>query len=177
MNKIQQFYYSLEEREKIILTVGILFLAGFILVNFFMLPVINYKKELENKISSYAYQAEQIRLLGDEYRKYVKKSDLSQSQDSSDIALFSFMDSLAGKANIKDKVDYMKPSTEKSGGFTIEKVEIKVSGIDMKSLVRFLHSVESSSDAVAVKGLRISRSDKGSFITSTIQAEIVKNNV
>jgi general secretion pathway protein M len=116
MNKIQQFYYSLEEREKIILTVGILFLAGFILVNFFMLPVINYKKELENKISSYAYQAEQIRLLGDEYRKYVKKSDLSQSQDSSDIALFSFMDSLAGKANIKDKVDYMKPSTSKSLG-------------------------------------------------------------
>jgi hypothetical protein len=177
MNKIKEFYFGLEQREKIILPGGLFFLVVFILLNFFILPAINYKKNLENKISSYNYQADQIRLLGKEYKEILKNSNLSQSSNGSDVALFSFMDSLAGRAEIKDKVDYMKPSTQKSGGVTIEKVEIKVSDIDMKNLVRFLYLVESSSDAVIVKGLKISRSDKSGFITSTIQAETVKNNV
>ncbi|MDY0132691.1 MAG: type II secretion system protein GspM [Desulforegulaceae bacterium] len=176
MNKFKEFYSGLEEREKRILIGGLSFLLIFVVINFFILPVINYKKDLKNKINSCVYQTNQIKLLGKEYKSLVKTSSFGQVSQGSDLALFSFMDSIAGKAGIKNNVDYMKPSTEKTGGLTIEKVEIKVSGIDMKSLIGFIHLVESSSDAVVIKGLRISRSDKGGAIISTLQAEIVKSN-
>jgi general secretion pathway protein M len=177
MNKLKDYFLSLEQREKNFLIAGIIFLSVFVLINFFILPVINYKKELNTKIYSYNHQAEQIRKLGQEYKKLIKNSVTYSISKNSDIALFSFMDSLAGKVEIKENIEYMKPSSEKSDGKTIEKVEIKLSGIDMKRLIHFLYSIESSSDAIVIKGLKISRSDKGSFITSTIQAEIVKNNV
>ncbi|MCB9480609.1 MAG: type II secretion system protein M [Desulfobacteraceae bacterium] len=177
MNKLKEYFSGLEQREKNFLIAGIIFLSVFVLVNFLFLPVIDYKKELQTKIYSYNYQADQIKRLGQEYRKLVKNSGSYSISENSDIALFSFMDSLAGKAQIKENIDYMKPSSEKTDGKTIEKVEIKLSGIDMKRLIQFLYSIESSSDAIVIKGLRISRSDKGAYITSTIQAEIVKNNV
>lgn len=176
MNKMLEYFNGLEDRERYFLLAGAVFLIGFVFFNFIISPVINYKKGLESKISSYRFQAQEISKLGEEYRKLTGKNSSYKVSDQNDIALFSFLDSLAGKVNIKNNIDYMKPSGETKDGYTIEKVEIKISEIDMKTLVSFLYEVESYSDKINITALKIIKSDKGGSISSTIQAETVKSN-
>ncbi|MGM0418304.1 MAG: type II secretion system protein GspM [Thermodesulfobacteriota bacterium] len=177
MNKLFEYISGLEEREKNILLAGVVFLILFIIIRFGIIPVYNYKKDLENRINSYIYQAEQIKKLGAEYKKLTGtgRHDFSSESDNNP-ALFSFMDSMAGKTGIKDKIDYMKPSSEEHDDYTLDKVEVKVSNIDMKTLVSFLYELESGLANMNIKALKIVRSEKGGSVTSTIKAETVKSH-
>lgn len=175
MNKIKDFLNSLEEREKNMVIICFIFTTSFIIINFMILPVFQYREDLELSIRSNLYKKKQIERLGKEYKRFSTRS-FSNNIKKNNQALFSVMDSLAGKTGVKDRIDYIKPSKEEYDSYIVEKVEIKLSEIDMKSLVSFLYEIESYGEHIKVKGLLIRRSEKSGVITSTIQAETVKSN-
>lgn len=175
INNINKYLDTLEERERKILGIGIAFVFLYILFNFMVIPFFDYKKKLETGIASSAEQINDIKNLGAKYKKLTGQKRIV-NLGSQSIALFSFIDSLAGKTGVKDNIDYMKPSKESLENYTIEKVEVKISNIDMKSLISFIYEIESSKGNINIKGLTIKKSDKGDLIDSTIQAEIIKNN-
>ncbi len=177
MNKLKDFFENLETRERNILIAGLTFVFFFVLINFIAVPVYNYKKDLEVQIKFNVYQSTEIIALGEQYKKITGNLEKSFTYSKKNINIFSFLDALTRKTGIKDKVDYMKPSTESYENYTIEKVEIKISNINMKDLVSFIFSIESGSEKIRIKALKISRSDKSGTISSTIQTETINKNV
>ena len=173
IKKINEYISNLEDREKKFLISGSVFFIGFIIFNFVIYPFASYKKNLESGVQSNIYQIKQISSIGSEYQK-IRAGSIQRITDKN-FTLFSFMDSLAGKTGLKTKVDYMKPSSEKSMNMTIEKVELKLSGIDMKALVSFLYQLEFSEHNIEISGLSIRLEDKDSTLTATIQTRIYKN--
>ncbi len=92
----------------------------------------------------------------------------------SGFTLFSFLDSLAGDAEIKEHITYMKPSTSSPKGspYRISQVEMKLQNITMAQLTTYLHKVETSKNMVSVKRLSVSRDKKQEgFIDAVLQVE------
>ena len=88
--------------------------------------------------------------------------------------LFSFLDGLAGKTQLKGNIDYMKPSTKEPKGspHKVSVVEMKLVGINMAQLMSYLYRIETSANLVEIKRLAITKTDKkAGFINAVLQVE------
>jgi general secretion pathway protein M len=85
-------------------------------------------------------------------------------------SLFSFIDRLAGKSNIKNNIIYMKPSTAniKNSSYKLSTVEMKLNALTMDQLTTFLHGVEDIVNVVWVKRISITRDDKNEGLLNTV---------
>ncbi len=90
-------------------------------------------------------------------------------------SLYAFLDAVAGRAGIRSKVSYMKPSSVKSrdGKVTLSVVEMKVVGLAMGELTTFLHRVESAGETLRVRGISLTRIEKSRLLTAVISIETV----
>lgn len=92
----------------------------------------------------------------------------------SNFTLFSLLDRLAGDAEIKEHITYMRPSTSKpkDSPYEISQVEMKLQSITMEQLTTYLHKVETSKDMVFVKRLSVSKDSKQKgLINAVLQVE------
>ena len=75
--------------------------------------------------------------------------------------LFSFLETAAGAADIKDHINYMKPSNSKGvGPYKESIVEMKLETVTMKQLVDYLDRIESKENVVSVKRISIKGNKK-----------------
>ena len=75
--------------------------------------------------------------------------------------LFSFLDDAAGKAQVKEYIKYMKPSTSKEeSDYQETLVELKLEALTMEQLVGYLFRVEVPSDLIVVKRISIQANKK-----------------
>lgn len=107
-------------------------------------------------------------------RKKTTASTMRFSQRKAGFTLFSFLDRLAGEANIKNHISYMKPSTSspKDSPYKISQVEMKLQDITMEQLTTYLYKVETSQNMVLVKRVSITKDSKEvGFIDAVLQLE------
>lgn len=172
------YLHGLSLREKWILAAGLLFVSGFILLQFAVIPYFEARAKKISLIERKRGELVEMRQLSDHYRKLKSEENSLQSRlarrDSS-FALFSFLDSQAGLAGVKKEIKYMKPSVvEGQDLFDEIIVEMKFEDILLENMVKFLSLVESEQNLVFLNRLSIQSSRKSEGLDVILQAMTYK---
>lgn len=159
-------------------------LAGFLIIysvfNFIIFPIVDNRAKASEKLIQRKSDLIDITELYSEYKSLEDQAKLSSQlikKRDRNFTLFSFLDGLAGKANIKENISYMKPSVseQKDTNLKLSIVEMKVQGISLEQFTNFLYHVETSEKSVYVKRLSINKDKKEGTITTVMQVETVMN--
>ena len=96
---------------------------------------------------------------------------------ANDFSLFSFIEKVAGQADVKENIAYMKPSETGEGeAFSQVMVEMKLQMIGLKQLVDFLKEIESPENIVALQRVSIQENKKQeSTLDVVLQVVSIKN--
>lgn len=171
----------LNRREQVVVYAGSAILLLFILIQFMIVPLFHQRGKLERMAQRKTADLTEIRQLRQEFDALKGAADRSVryfSRREKGFTLFSFLDTLAGTAGVKDRISYMKPSSVKlpDSPYKKSQVEMKLDQITMDQLTRFLHGVETSKNMVVVKRLSVSRKGKTEGTVSVvIQAETLES--
>jgi len=167
------FWQNLQPRER-------LFVGGagaaLVLVLFFMFvidPLFKHSAELDRQIVTARRQLTELRTMQQDYRrqKSVVDSINSQLKKQQNFAIFSRLEELAGQTGIRNNILYMKPTVSTpSEVYNEESVEIKMEGVTLAQLVRYLHQVENSPQLLKIKRLETKpRFDNRQLLTATFR--------
>ena len=171
---------KLNKREKYAVfgTAGVIVL--FLLVQFVIVPLFNTRTQLQTTLKAKMIVLEKMRQLQAEVGELESGAKISEArfaQREKGFTLFSFLDRLAGEAGIKDRVSYMKPSKKagKNSRFWLSQVEMKLDGITLEQLTKYLYGIESSRNMVNIKKISISKKDnQQGLLSAVLQVETVE---
>ncbi len=163
---------KLEQREKRMVLVGIIFILLFLFLQVVITPYMDTRKKTRDAIAKRQGEVAQLKVMQQEYGALKNQAggikELLQ-QRSPNFSLFSFLDKQAAQAGVKGLIGYMKPSTIEGDGELQESlVEMKLNKIDLKALVDFLQHIESPEDVVSVKRVSIQESSKDEGVLDVI---------
>ena len=80
--------------------------------------------------------------------------DKQLEQDRGNFSVLSFLESLAGKSNVRSNIAYMRPqSPVVSGEYRETSVEIKIENVTLDQAVRFLSAIDKSPHVLKIKNL------------------------
>lgn len=167
---------QLSTREKYALAAGISFIFIYILIEFIISPYLDKQEQVKRELKAKSETLAQMQQLKSEFQLFKEKSKLAEKYFEArpkGFTLFSFLDTLAGKADIKDNIAYMKPSKSKpkDSPYNVSLVELKLQGINLKQLTPYLHMVETSKNMVFIRRVSITKTGKEGFIDAIIQVE------
>jgi len=167
---------QLSTREKYALAAGILFIFIYILIEFIISPYLNKQEQVKRALKRKSDTLVQMRQLKSEFQQLKGKSKNAEQYFRArpkGFTLFSFLDTLAGKAGIKDNIAYMKPSKSKpkNSPYYVSLVELKLQGINLKQLTPYLYMVETSKNMVFIKRISITKTGKQGLIDAILQVE------
>jgi general secretion pathway protein M len=152
----------LQQREKIVLAAGIAFLGIFFFIQVVISPCLDAKKRLAKSLRDKKANVVKIVQMQKEYHLLKDRAEAAKgrlSQRDPGFTLFSFLEEQATKAQVKQQIQYMKPSTlDQDGAEKKSLVEMKLQRISLDQLVGFLEQVESAKDMVVVKQISIQES-------------------
>jgi general secretion pathway protein M len=155
----------LSKRERAAIWAGIAFILIFVLFRLVMFPFMDQKERIERTLNANMKNLAEIRNLKAEYEALNRRAETSKfrfEKRSKGFTLFSFLDKLAGEVGIKENIAYMKPSTtvQKESTYKISMVEMKLTGINMEQITKFLHKIETSQNMVSIKRLSLTKPDE-----------------
>lgn len=151
-------------RDRIVLTAGGVCVLLFLILQFGIFPLMDNRDRLKRGITAREKALAEMSELQVQYRQLHSKANTLLDQlvgRQSDFSLFSFMEQMAAKSEVKKNISYMKPSeTADEGPFKEVLVEMKLQAISLKQLVDFLTLVESPENVVALKRISIQENRK-----------------
>lgn len=154
------------KREKVMLYLAAVVICLFIIVRLVAFPVFDKRAHLERVLDAKTATLADIRTLAAEYAALENRSAAALqriSRKEAGFTLFSFLDRMAGETNLKDRIAYMKPSTQtrKDSPYKISLVEMKLQTITLEQLVVYLHRIENDASAIQVRRISIIKTGKG----------------
>ncbi len=152
----------LSRREKFTVGMGGAVVAVLLFLQLLVLPLHDERKALRQAVLRAQTRMAEMERLRSEYQTIKRQNAVFESrirEKPEGFSLFSYLDQLAGQAAIKDRITYMKPSTETSreNAVTISRVEMKIESARWQQLIDFFHRVETVNDLVDIKRLSITR--------------------
>lgn len=155
---------KISARDKKVLIIGGVFLLFFLIVQFGIFPLMDNRDRLRRSIAAREKAVIEMNELQTRYRQLHSKANSLLDQlvgRQDDFSLFSFLEQMAAKSDVKPNITYMKPSeTADDGPFKEILVEMKLQAITLKQLVDFLQLVESPENVVALKKISIQENKK-----------------
>lgn len=172
---------KLGKREKLSVSLGAIFVALFLLVQFMIFPFFDKREAMKRGIEAKRGGLKEIRVLKAEYESFRKgaagiRSHLSSREKG--FTLFSFLEHAAGRAGVKDHIKYMKPSDSREDGrLKGSMVEMKIDRINLRQLVDYLYLIESPEHLVSIKRISI-RDSQGApgYLDAVMQVLTIVNS-
>ena len=153
---------TFSKREKLMVCAAAALLLGTAIIYFAVLPFLDKREALQRGIRQKERDLKEMIALSAEFRAMDgSSSNLREilKRRPPGFTLFSFLESAAREAGVKDRITYMKPSlTAGSGPYQESQVEMKLAGVTLKELVAYLHIAESPRNLVSVLRLSIRES-------------------
>ena len=171
---------NLNKREKISVAAAVAAIAVFVVLQLLVFPLFEENDRLSQALVSRQEDLQQIRKLQAEYRQTAQKANQAQqflNKRQRGFTLFSFLETLAGRTNVKSHIAYMRPTTtaQKDSPYRLSMVEMKLQDITMAQLLTYLHGIETSQDMIAIKRLSISKGEQqADLITTVFQVETLE---
>jgi general secretion pathway protein M len=136
-------------------------------------PLFKHSADLDRQIVTARRQLAELRTMQQEYQRQKSVVDTinNQLKKQQNFAIFSRLEEFAGQTGIRNKILYMKPTVSTpSEVYNEESVEIKMEGVTLDQLVRYLHQVENSPQLLKIKRLEIKpRFDNRQILTATFR--------
>jgi len=156
---------NLSLREKKALGICFVVLLAFLAVQFLLVPALDRKNKLETRITAKEAALSELFQLEKEYQSLEQRTELDKrmiSRRDKNFTLFSFLDVLAEKSGVKEKVAYMKPSSRMSetGETTLSLVRVKVESLCLQELVDFMVGIETAGNGVYITSVSLSATGK-----------------
>jgi len=159
-------------RDRKVLLIGGVFLLLFLIFQFAIFPLLDNRERLRQGITAREKALVEMKELQAQYRQLNSKANTLLDQlggRQNDFSLFSFLEQMAAKSDVKKNISYMKPSeTADEGPFKEVLVEMKLQEVSLKQLVDFLALVESPENVVAVRRISIQENKKESATLDVI---------
>ena len=167
------FWQQLQPRERLFIGGAGAALVLFLLFKVTIDPLFKHSADLDRQIVTARRQLAELRTMQQEYQrqKAVVDSINSQLKRQQNFAIFSRLEEFAGQTGIRNKILYMKPTVSTpSEVYNEESVEIKMEGVTLEQLVRYLHQIENSPQLLKIKRLEIKpRFDNRQILTATFR--------
>ncbi len=162
---VMPYFMNLQRREKLAIAIA----GGAIVVLLFLqlaiFPVLDGRTRLRKAIIQNQSRLQEVQEKRAEYQSLSRTTSTIEARLNrrpKTFTLFSFIDRLAGRNQLKGNIAYMKPSTTniKNSPMRLSTVEMKLNGLTMEQLTAFLHGVEDQNNAVWLRRMTISKGDK-----------------
>ena len=160
---------KLTKREKQYLFAGCGFAMLFILVVFIMLPLGRLNARMEKNIDVKEKQLKKVYEIGSRI-KAIESANANSRSSRGDFTVFGYLEDLAEKRNIKNKIEYMKPVTLADN--KREAVEIRIKGVSEGDLIGFLYGIDTSPTSLKFNRFNLRKSEKDKTLDVTFQVQI-----
>ena len=167
------FWQNMQPRERMFLGGAGAMLVLFLIFKVAIDPLFKRSADLDRQIVTARRQLAELRTMQQEYQrqKTVVDNINSQLKRQQNFAIFSRLEEFAGQTGIRNKILYMKPTVSTpSEVYNEESVEVKMEGVTLEQLVRYLHQIENSPQLLKIKRLEIKpRFDNRQILTATFR--------
>jgi general secretion pathway protein M len=167
------YWQNMQPRERLFLGGAGAMLVLFLIFKVAIDPQFKHAADLDRQIVTARRQLAELRAMQQEYlrQKTVVDSINSQLKRQQNFAIFSRLEEFAGQTGIRNKILYMKPTVSTpSEVYNEESVEVKMEGVTLEQLVRYLHQIENSPQLLKIKRLEIKpRFDNRQILTATFR--------
>jgi general secretion pathway protein M len=165
---------KLAKREKYFISIAAVSISIFLLFEFLIFPFLEKRERIQSGIKAKEAGLREIVMLGAEYESIKKSSqviDRLLARRKKGFTLFSFLERAAGEAEVKDRIEYMKPSTSKGKGpYKESMIAMKLNAITLNQLVGYLYRIESPENVIKIKRVSITENKKGpGYIDAVLQ--------
>jgi hypothetical protein len=160
---------KLSKREKQYLLAGSAFAILFILIVFIVLPLGKLNAKMERNIDIKERQLKKVYEISSRI-KAIESANAHNQAARGNFTVFAYLENLAEKKNIKNKIEYMKPVT--SAGKEIEAVEIRIKGVFEEDLIGFLYGIDTSPTPLKVNRFNLRKSEKDKNLDVTFQVQV-----
>ncbi len=159
------YFMKLQRREKLAIVIAGGVVVFLLILQLVIFPTLDGRTRLSKTITQKRTDLQKIHDLRAEYQSLSRNNSTMEARlkrRPKTFTLFSFIDRLAGKSQLKANIAYMKPGTTniKNSPLRLSTVEMKLNGLTMEQLVAFLHGVEDQRRAVWLRRITISKGDK-----------------
>lgn len=153
------YFLMLQRREQLlVIGAGVLVLL-LALFTFVIDPIRERAANLDRRLVTAGRQLAELRALRDDYRRQkrvIDRMDARLRRQRRNFAIFSYLEQVAGRAGVQDKIQSMNtlaspPNTE----YKEESVEVRMEGVTLQQLVEYLHRVEKSPQILRIKRLQV----------------------
>lgn len=160
---------KLSKRERMYLLGGGIFALVFIIVVFIFIPLGRYNNKIEKNIDIKERQLKKVYEIGSKI-KAIENANKSHMASRGDFTVFGYLEDLAEKEDIKNRIEYMKPVA--AAGNDREAVEIRIKGVFEASLISFLYGIENSPVPLKINRFSLRRNEKDKNLDVTFQVQI-----
>ena len=151
-------YKNLSAKDKKTLKAGGIIAALLFFIAIVLIPLKDKERSYSKKIMAKQKTAEKVARMSARYELLKGRFDNiknSVKNEKTDFTLFSFLDSSASKSELKDNIKGMKPSVQSRDDYTESTVTVELEDVDIKSLITFIHTVETSGHNLKIKKVDI----------------------
>lgn len=172
--------FAMNRREKAGVITVLAVLMTVAVIELGVTPLMDHHHRLERTLASRTRALADMRQLQQRYtalQAEVERHRSTLQRRPKGFTLFSFLDRIAGQTGVKDRIAYMKPSTDeiKDTPYRVSRVELKIQGTVMEQLVPYLYQVETAPESVTLKRLSINQTGKDEkTIDAVLQVEALE---
>ncbi|MGD0277275.1 MAG: hypothetical protein ABSB79_14685 [Syntrophales bacterium] len=149
---MKRLWNTLTSSQKVYVAMGAIFIAGLLIFQFVIIPMMEARNRLLRAITSQEKILVELSTLGPEYGQIKQRSEDIQhmiGRRAPNFSLFSYLEQKAGEANVKSNIRYMNPARlSATGNFEEDSVDMKLEKITLRQMIQFLHLVESRQDFI-----------------------------
>jgi uncharacterized membrane-anchored protein len=146
-------------REKLMVIAGGVVVALVLFYRFGLSPALERLRTLDRLVAVREREVHEMKALSETYlaqKRMMEDVNRTLSQRGQDFAIFSFLEDLANKIGIKPNIMYMKPALAAPGElFRESSVEMRLEGIALQQLTRYLYDIERAPQLLRVRRLHI----------------------
>jgi general secretion pathway protein M len=146
-------------RERLMLIGGGVVVALVLFYRFGLSPAIERLRMLDRLVVMKEREVHEMKGVSETYltrKRLMEDVNRSLSQRGQDFAIFSFLEDLANKIGIKTNIMYMKPAMTTPGElFRESSVEMRLEGIALQQLTRYLYDIERAPQLLRVRRMHI----------------------
>ncbi len=164
-------------REKLMIAGGALVLLAALAIQLGIAPLFERRARLRQAVAAKESQLSEMQRMKAELegiRGQAQRTEQRFARREKGFTLFGFLDQLAGQTQVKERVTTMRPSKieQKNSPLKLSRVEMKLEGVTLEQLTRFLVGVETSRYETVVSKLSVSRRDKtDGLLDAVLQVE------
>lgn len=165
---------AMSPRERSLVFLGAALLAGVALVELVVMPLWRSHAALTRAVAQRQAELSQLVQLQGQYRDLQRAAGQVRATigaRAADFSLFAFVERQAEQAGARRQLSYIRPAAQRpeQQGTGEVAVEVRLEGIGLEPLVRFLKLVESEREAVFIRRMVIEESRGSGLLEASLQ--------